>query len=273
VSVSKLCGKVAMSRQNYYKLRSRRRRLEIDEELVLQLVRSERSQQPRLGTRKLHKVISPSLADAGVSIGRDRLFGVLRTNDLLVPPPKRTARTTNSRHSLPVFRNLIKDLVPEKPNEVWVSDITYIRTVDSFVYLALVMDLYSRKIVGYHCGDSLEAIGAIRALEMALRILPDGMHPIHHSDRGCQYCCHAYVDRLRSAGMPISMTEEMHCYENANAERLNGILKQEYGLDNTFRNKRQASEAVEQAVHTYNTRRPHMALNYRVPEEVHANAA
>lgn len=262
-----------MSRQNYYKLRGRRRRLEIDEELILELVRSERVQQPRLGTRKLHKVISPSLADTGVSIGRDRLFGVLRTHDMLVPPPKRASRTTNSRHSLPVFRNLIKDLVLENPNEVWVSDITYIRTVSGFVYLALVMDLFSRKVVGYHCGDSLESAGAIRALDMALKDLPNGKRPIHHSDRGCQYCCHAYVDRLRSKGMQISMTEEMHCYENANAERLNGILKQEYGLGYTFRNKRQALAAVEQAVHTYNTRRPHMALDYRVPEDVHANAA
>lgn len=271
--MSKLCSKVSMSRQNYYRLRSRRERLEIDEKLILELVRSERLLQPRLGTRKLQKVITPSLSDAGVAIGRDRLFGVLRTHDLLVPPLPKTTRTTDSRHVLPVFRNLIKDMVPSSPNEVWVSDITYIRTASNFVYLALIMDLFSRKIVGYHCGDSLEAAVAIRALDLALKDLPDGERPIHHSDRGCQYCCHAYVDRLSSKGMQVSMTEEMHCYENANAERLNGILKQEYGLGYTFRNKRQALAAVEQAVHTYNTRRPHMALDYRVPEDVHANAA
>lgn len=271
--MSKLCDKVGMSRQNYYKARRRRQRRAVDEELVLELVRSERMLQPRLGTRKLHRTISPALADADASIGRDRLFEVLRAHDMLVKPPKRAPRTTNSRHTLPIFRNLIKDLIPETPNEIWVSDITYIRMIDGFVYLALVMDLHSRKVVGHHCGDNLEAAGAIRALDMALQDLPDGVHPIHHSDRGCQYCCHAYANRLKSRDMQISMTEEMHCYENANAERLNGILKQEYGLGCTFRNKKQAQQAVEQAVHTYNTRRPHMALNYRVPEEVHANAA
>ena len=153
------------------------------------------------------------------------------------------------------------------------SDLTYIRTEEGFLYAALITDKVSRKIVGAHIGDSLEAEGCLRALDMALADLPEGHHPIHHSDRGCQYCCHAYVDGLRERGLGISMTEVMHCYENALAERVNGMLKQEYGLDQKFRSKAQARKAFDQAVWLDNHRRPHTKLDMRFPAVVHAEAA
>ena len=143
-----------------------------------------------------------------VSIGRDAFFGVLRKHGLLVEALPKAPRTTNSRHSLPVFRNLIRDLTATAPNQIWVSDITYLRLEGNFVYLAPIMDLYSCKVVGYHCGDSLESIGCVTALEQALAELPEDRFPIHHSDRGCQYCCHEYVKRLFLRNLSVSMTEE-----------------------------------------------------------------
>lgn len=262
-----------MTRQNYYKHNQRRKKKAINEDLVLALVRRERQLHPRIGGRKLYSMLKPEIEDAGIEIGRDKFFHLLRRNDLLVDPLPKAPRTTNSSHCLPVFHNLIKDLKLSGPNEVWVSDITYLRTDEGFVYLALITDLYSRKIVGYHCGDSLEASGCVNALEQALSDLPADTVPIHHSDRGCQYCCHQYADRLRERGIPMSMTEENHCYENATAERLNGILKQEYGLRMTFRDIDQAQEAVAQAISLYNNRRPHTSLDYRTPAEVHKEAA
>ncbi len=272
-SVSALCAKVGMSRQNYYAARCGRQRREIDEAFVLGLIRRERCLQGRLGARKLLYLLRVDLEDAGVEIGRDRLFELLGRNDLLVKPKGQSARTTNSRHSLPVFRNLLAGRPLTAPNQAWVSDLTYIRTDQGFLYAALIMDAYSRKIVGFHLDDTLESIGCQTALKMALRDLPEGAFPIHHSDRGCQYCCHAHVELLQSRGLPISMTEILHCYENAKAERLNGILKGEYDLDQTFRNKAQAKQAFDQAVYLYNCRRPHSKLQYRFPADVHQEAA
>ena len=262
-----------MTAQNYYKQKRERQVRDVDEELIVSLVQRERRRHPRIGGRKLCKLIGPELKEAGVFVGRDRVFDVLRKHDLLVRPLPKAPRTTNSRHSLPVFRNVIQELEPTAPNQIWVSDITYLRTEGGFVYLALIMDLFSRKIVGFHCGDSLEAIGCVKALDSALAELPANRYPIHHSDRGCQYCCHEYVQRLWDRDLPVSMTEQNHCYENAHAERLNGILKQEYGLEMTFRDHDQARRAVAEAVCSYNCYRPHTSLDYRVPEEVHRPAA
>jgi putative transposase len=262
-----------MTRQNFYQRRRRRQRALVDGELVAQLVIAERRQQPRIGTRKLHHLFKGQLEEAGVKVGRDRMFEVLRERELLVEPKAAEfPRTTHSAHSLPVFANQIKALEVNKPNEVWVADLTYLRTEEGFVYLALLTDKKSRKIVGHHCGDTLEVEGTLQALENALRDLPPRARPIHHSDRGSQYCCHAYVERLLERGMPISMTEQDHCAENALAERMNGILKTEYCLGGEFRTKAAARLAVDQAVHLYNTRRPHTALNFRVPGEVHSFA-
>ena len=263
-----------MSRQNYYAKRRRRRRREVAGEVVAELVVQERKLQPRLGTRKLHVLLKKELAQAGVKIGRDRMFEELRARQLLVKKkPRQYPRTTNSRHSLPVFTNLVQGRQVNKANEVWAADLTYLRTADSFLYLALVTDIRSRKIVGYHCGDTLEAIGCIRALEMALQSLPRGAKPIHHSDRGCQYCSHEYVQRLRDRGMAVSMTQTNHSAENALAERVNGILKSEYGLVEEFKSAEQAMKSVPQAIDLYNTRRPHSSLGYQTPAVVHSLSA
>ena len=272
-SVSMLCLRVGMSRQNYYAARRLRQRRQVDEAMVLELVRRERRMQPRLGGRKLLHLLREDFSEAGVNLGRDRFFELLAESDMLVIPKPGAPRTTNSRHSLPVFANLLAGRVLSAPNEAWVSDLTYIRTDEGFLYAALITDAYSRKIVGAHIGDSLEAEGCLLALEQALATLPAGKYPIHHSDRGCQYCCHEYVERLQTRGLPISMTQVMHCYENAQAERVNGILKQEYELDRRFRTKEQARKAFEQAVWLYNHRRPHLRLNYRFPADVHQEAA
>lgn len=272
-----------MTRQNYYKQRRLRARERVDEELVLALIRRERSRHPRIGGRKLLHMLRFELDSAGVEIGRDRFFSLLSRHDLLIARWHRVARTTNSWHGFGVYPNLAKDLVLTGPNQLLVSDITYIRTLEGFMFLSLVMDGFSRAIVGYDSSDSLEMEGALRALRMAQGALkkaqgtlkkaqgvsPAGSSPVHHSDRGCQYCCGAYIAQLRSAGMGISMTQENHCYENAKAERLNGILKQEYGLGGTFVTKGEVGGAVLEAVDLYNEFRPHGALGNRVPMAVH----
>jgi transposase InsO family protein len=208
-----------------------------------------------------------------VKVGRDRFFEALGEKGLLLERLAGVPETTNSRHNLPVFHNLVKDMKLTGPNQAWAADITYIRTDAGFLYLSPLMDLWSRKIVGYHAGDTLEAEGALCALEMALAELPEEAFPVHHSDRGCQYCSHRYVDKLKARGLGVSMTEEAHCYENANAGRLNGVLKQEYGLGFSFRSKKRALAAIDEAVFLYNTRRPHQSLNYETPEKTHRKVA
>jgi putative transposase len=263
-----------MSRQNFYSRRRARQRRSVDGDFVENLVKEERKIQPRLGTRKLHYLFNEILVKEGIKLGRDCFFDVLRNRGLLLEPkPSEYPRTTNSYHCLPVFTNRIKDLEVSKPNEVWVADLTYIRAGDGFLYLALVTDKVSRKILGYHCGDTLEAQGCIKALEKALGELPKGLTPIHHSDRGSQYCCHEYVNQLVDQGLGVSMTETNHCAENALAERMNGILKSEYGLGGEFKTKAGARVAVDQGVYLYNNRRPHTALGFKTPEQVHSLGA
>jgi transposase InsO family protein len=259
-----------MSRQNYYARHRHRQRRQVEEDLICQLVRGERQRQPRLGTRKLRVLLAAALQEAGVRLGRDRLFELLRQAGLLVKPKSRVyPRTTHSCHSLPVFGNLVKDLPLSRPNQVWVADLTYLRTEEGFMFLALVTDKMSRHIVGYDCSDSLESIGCQRALRRALRELPAGEQPIHHSDRGSQYCCHEYVKLATGGGLTMSMTETDHCAENALAERVNGILKGEYGLDQCYKTKALLQQAVEEAVGLYGTRRPHSALGHQFPAVVH----
>lgn len=235
----------------------------------MEAVQKQRRIHPRMGARKLVWM----MRDGDVPIGRDRLLELLRRRDMLVSPKKKSVRTTYRDDSLPVYRNLLYELVPTRPNHVWVSDITYIKTKEGDIYLALVTDLISRRVVGWCAADSLCATGTIEALQRALAELPADRWPIHHSDRGCQYCCHEYVAVLRQRGLPISMTEQNHCYENCYAERVNGILKDEYNLDFTFRTRAQARRAIEQAIATYNDRRPHLSLGMRTPNEVHQLAA
>lgn len=259
-----------MTRQNYYARRKRRQRRQVDAQLVCELVQQERSLQPRLGTRKLRVLLQSRLQEAGVRLGRDRFFEVLREHGLLLAPRRsEVPRTTNSYHNLPIFNNLIKERAVSRRNEVWVGDLTYLRSEEGFMFLSLLTDKMTRHIVGHHCGDSLESIGCQRALEMALKQLQPGEQPIHHSDRGSQYCCHEYVKLAVAGGLSMSMTETDHCAENALAERMNGILKSEYGLDQRFKTKAQVRQAVEQAIRLYGTRRPHSSLDNRFPAQVH----
>lgn len=261
-----------MSRQNYYKHRKLRQRRQVDEGLMLSLVRRERAVQPKLGTRKLLHMLKGEMRSVGIYVGRDRLFSILGENRLLIPRRRKGCRTTDSRHGFGVYCNLLKDAVLTSPHQALVSDITYIRTDEGFMYLSLVMDAYSRAVVGYDCSDSLEAEGTLRSLSMALRDLPSGSKAIHHSDRGSQYCCSAYIKKLKRRGLRISMTEDNHCYENSQAERLNGILKQEYALGGRFRKKSEVRRAVREAVTLYNCRRPHQSLGYQCPMQVHQAA-
>ena len=272
--VGKVCRRLGMSLQNYYARRTERQRRAVDEELIQALVVAERRLQPRLGTRKLRVVLKGALAQAGIKVGRDRFFEVLRKADLLLAPYRSEQPcTTSSYHSLGVFKNLVKERPVAAPNEVWVSDLTYLRTEEGFLYLALLTDKWSRKIVGYHCGDTLETAGCLNALAMALRDLPAGAKPIHHSDRGSQYCSHEYVNTLTAHRLGVSMTEVNHCAENALAERMNGILKAEYGLGKKIKTKALARRLTDQAVELYNTRRPHSMLADEFPAVVHSLAA
>ena len=259
-----------MTAQNYYARRRAWRRQEVDVQLMLELARAERRHQPRLGVRKLYHLIGVELKAAGVKMGRDRLFEELRRAGLLVErKPSPWPKTTNFDPALPVFKNLIKGRPLSGRNQVWVADITYIRTQQAFMYLGLITDKWSRKIVGFNLGDTLETGSVLKALAMALRGLKPGERPIHHSDRGSQYASHAYVNVVQQAGLRMSMTEKNHGAENALAERVNGILKQEYWLDADFESKLEAGKAIVQGVNLYNYRRPHTALGLRTPGMVH----
>lgn len=273
MTVLALCRRVKMSRQNFYRERRQRQKEEVDSELVMALVKRERKLHPRVGGRKLLHLLKRELAEAGVALGRDRFFELLRGKGELVARRRRRVATTESRHGFRVYGNLLKDREIGGPHEAWVSDLTYLRTEEGFLFLSLISDRASRKVVGWEASDSLEASGSCRALRQALAQLPEGKRPLHHSDRGIQYCCHAYIQLLEARGLEISMTEENHCYENAQAERLNGILKQEYRLGDGFRTKDDARRAIRQAIWLYNHRRPHLSLGYRTPEEVHRAAA
>lgn len=265
-----MCAYFGITRQAYYKSRNRLEKAGIEESLVVELVQEKRRFLPRLGGRKLYYLLKDDLSGIG-SIGRDKFFDILRQNDLLVVRKKSFTKTTNSYHRFRKWENRLKDFTVMHPNQAWASDITYLRTLDGFVYLFLITDLYSRKIVGWSLSRSLSIEGGVEALKTALRSRKDKSRSlIHHSDRGVQYCSRDYVNILQENGIAISMTEENHCYENAVAERVNGILKDEFFLDATFNNFEQALSAVRSGINNYNEKRPHWSLNLRTPSQVHS---
>ena len=208
-----------------------------------------------------------------LKIGRDQLFNILRENQLLVRRKKYSSRTTNSYHRFYKYDNIIKNVKINRPNQIWAADITYIRTIKGFCYLALITDMYSRKIVGHDISDSLELSGCVRALKKALYHNKGLKNLIHHSDRGIQYCSNVYTQILKRKKIDISMTQENHCYENALAERVNGILKDEFYLDQTFASVVQAKSATKNAIKLYNSKRLHLSLDFKTPNYVHHNAA
>ena len=223
--------------------------------------------------RKLIKALDVDFKKANIKVGRDTLFNVLRKYKMLTLKKKTSARTTNSYHRFYKYNNIIKDVKVTRPNQVWVSDITYIRTIKGFCYLALITDVYSRKIVGYDLSDSLELKGCVRALNKAIYQAKDINELIHHSDRGIQYCSNVYTQILKKKKIDISMTEENHCYENAIAERVNGILKDEFYLDQTFDNAAHAKKAAKNAINLYNEVRLHLSLDYKTPNMVYLKTA
>jgi len=272
-SMPEVCACFQLKRDAYYKYKKRWERFKSVESKVIQLVKEERKEQPRVGARKLHKALLPSFEASHIKVGRDSLFDILRANNMLVKRKRAYAKTTNSYHHFHKYNNLIKEMEVTAPNQVWVSDITYIRTIKGFCYLALITGLYSRKIIGYDISDSLELAGCLRALRKALWHVRPAAGLIHHSDRGVQYCSHMYVNELKKRGIKISMTEENHCYENAIAERINGILKDEFYLDQCFFSTMHAKRATKSAIKIYNNKRLHVSLRYKTPNSVFKNVA
>lgn len=269
VSVAQLCRVQGVSRQAFYQWQRRQRRLADSEGMVLVLVRAHRREQPYLGTRKLHYLLRDDLERLGIKLGRDRLFALLARHGLLIRRKRRYARTTDAKHPFRCYDNLFKERKLNGPHQAWVADITYLRTAAGFRYLALLTDAYSRKIVGHDLSNSLSIEGSLRALNMAMEQLPHSQGVMHHSDRGVQYCSYAYTDRLKDNNMLISMAEAGNVYENAMAERVNGILKEEYGLNQTFASDAIARHAVQEAISLYNSKRPHLALDYLTPAQKH----
>jgi len=239
------------------------------EDLIITLAKHVRQRQKRLGGRKLLSLINPLLPE-GEQIGRDAFFDLLRNNAMLVRKRKWRACTTNSFHWLRKYPNLITGMVPDGPNQLWVSDITYIKTATGFVYLFLVTDAYSRKIVGWQLSETLEAKNALQALYMAISQLPANVkNLIHHSDRGIQYCSFKYIRYLQKHNIGISMTENGDPYENAIAERVNGILKTEWLNDMNLKNLAEAKKALKQIINMYNNQRPHTSIEMLTPALAH----
>ena len=225
---------------------------------------------PRLGTRKIYYLIAPQLKQDGIKCGRDKLFRWLKEDGLLIIAPKRYVQTTNSRHHLRKYSDLAKDTVPNAPEQLWVSDITYIRSREGWMYLSLITDAFSRKIVGYSIADNMEATTVADALKLALEDRMDKTAgPIHHSDRGLQYCSKEYTELAIANGLRLSMTQSGDPYENALAERMNRTLKEEFGLGATLPDKKTVIPLTKEAISLYNERRPHLSLNMKTPNQIH----
>ena len=264
-----ICEQFGITRQAHYQKMKREKQQQQDEEIIMEMVRLIRRKHPRMGTRKLLFKMKPMLAVEGLMIGRDRIFSLLRDQNMLVYPKKAYRRTT-----IPGYwrtPNLLPGLTISDPNQVWVCDITYLEVeVDRFAYLFLLMDLFSRFIVGWHVATSLMATGAVACLTMALKSFPERKNNcIHHSDHGVQYTAHSYMQMLLQEGIRPSMGAVGNCYDNIFAERVIGTLKHEYALDARFADHHQVQSAVDQAIRYYNTDRPHLSLNMAVPHDVY----
>jgi len=238
----------------------------VREEQIVRYVLKVRRTQPRVGGKKLHRMINES-EDIEFSVGRDYLFDVLRDHGLLVVRKKNYVKTTNSVHRFKKHKNLIKDMEEIGPEEVLVSDITYVDTEEDYGYLFLITDYATRRIMGHYFSHDLTAKSGVKALKRAIKKLKDPQGTIHHSDRGLQYCCEKYTSLLERNNMGISMTEEDHVYENSLAERVNGILKQEFLLGERIPSLKIAKKMVEEAIYIYNHERLHTSLNYQTPME------
>lgn len=272
-SLSGFCRLLGISRQALYQHEWRQEGLSNEAELIIQQVIAIRQDHPVIGARKLHVMLQPFMMEHGIKMGRDGLFNLLAAYKLLVRRRKRKITTTQSWHRFHKYPNLIKDMQLTGINQLWVSDITYYKTGQKCTYLSFISDAYSHKIIGFHAAESLEAIHSIGALKMAIKGVDNikECRITHHSDRGVQYCSDAYVKLLQDENISISMTQSGDPLENAIAERVNGIIKEEYLNHYTYKTKKEVEQRLQAAVALYNTQRPHMSCSMLTPEEVHAN--
>ena len=257
-----------VNRQVYYRRKQSVIRKKSRAVQVLELVENIRMQMPKIGTRKMYFLIQKELKELGV--GRDMLFKILKANHMLIMPSRRYHITTNSHHRFRKHKNLIENVVPEHPEQIWVSDITYVGNRQNPMYLALITDAYSKKIVGHDLSNSLDVKGSLRALKMANKnkIYKNNIIT-HHSDRGLQYCSNEYQEKLKKSKMKCSMTESYDPYANAIAERINGILKNEFiGYKNTCAIETM-EKLVKNSIEIYNNKRPHYSCFYQTPEQMH----
>jgi putative transposase len=266
--LSSLCTLLGYTRQAFYGYKQHRMQEAFETEIIVQEVLKHRKLQPRLGTRKLLVMMQDFATAHQISLGRDGFFDLLREHNLLVRRRKRKAQTTCSKHGYKKYKNLIRGFEPLVPKLLWVSDITYIVVAEGFAYLSLITDAYSKKITGFYLSKTLEATGSIRALQMALNNCNDTTNLIHHSDRGVQYCSHDYVKMLNNKHIKISMTENGDPLENAIAERVNGILKDEL-LQEQYNSFQEAQKSVAKAIAVYNALRPHSSCDMLTPEQAH----
>ena len=272
ISLANLCAWFGLTRQAYYQSKNRVEKDLIEQEILLDKIGDIRKDHKRLGGRKLFFKLETFMDEHNIKMGRDAFFDLLRDNKLLIKQRKRHHVTTNSNHWMKKYPHLIKDIEPIGPNHVWVSDITYWKTKGGHYYISFITDAYSRKIVGYHVADTMEAIESATALKMAIKTLKiSSKGLIHHSDRGSQYCSSIYVNILKKEGIKISMTENGDPLENAIAERINGIIKGEYLFDYLIKTLLNAKEVLKSVVKLYNEDRPHSSIGNAVPSKVHSN--
>jgi len=271
VGLARLCAWFGVTRQAYYQHFWSMTDHVIEEDLIVQEVIQIRKNHRWMGGRKLYEKLYPFMLEHQIKMGRDAFFDLLSYHGLLIRRRKRRIVTTNSSHWLRKYPNLIRDFVPTAPNQLWVSDITYWKINNRDVYINLITDAYSRYIVGYHGAPTLEAIESIKALKMALKTTKNNQPEslIHHSDRGVQYCSSDYVKLLQENGIEISMTENGDPLENAIAERINGIIKNEYLIDYSVDNIGNAQQLLKKAVELYNYDRPHMSIGNLTPAHVY----
>lgn len=272
MTLAQSCRLFGISRQSLYQQRCRDKAKTDTQRPIRAMVESVRRRMPRIGTRKLHHLLRGQLRQSGIKIGRDGLFDYLRNQDLLVKPVKRYTRTTTmSSHWLRKHPNLLEGWQATRAEEVFVSDITYIKSAEATHYLSLVTDAFSRKIMGYVLSDDMEAETVGQALQMAVEGRVSTKPLIHHSDRGLQYCSEHYQSLLRKFQIRPSMTDGYDCYQNALAERINGILKQEF-LMWLCATKTDLQKLVDESVSIYNNERPHLSLHMQTPNQVHKKA-
>ena len=257
-----------ISRQAIYKREHSYIKREQELKEVCELVETKRHRMPRLGTRKLYHLLKSQFVDQGIKLGRDGLFRVLKRENMLIKPRKNYTKTTNSKHWLRKHPNLYSNMILQSAEKCFVSDITYLKSDEGTHYLSLVTDAYSRKIMGYHLSNDMSSENVVKALKMANQLRSTNNVIVHHSDRGLQYCSQTYQDELKRNNMTPSMTDGYDCYQNALAERINGILKHEFILYKP-KSFNELEKLVKESVNIYNEERPHLMLNYKTPNIVH----